>query len=188
MFINWPDKKPNVEPKMIGAFNDENRKELTRLLKDIDFPFVVELGTYYGMSTKFFAENAHYIYTVDTFKGSREHNEREDLRPLIPGMFDTFLVNLWDYKDKVWIYPESTANFFVNAIHIDTEFVDLVYIDASHEFVDVYRDVEMSYLKFHNAKICGDDFKWPSVKAALDLFCDRYDKRVEYVGNFWEIV
>jgi len=191
MFINWPKTKPEIPEKLIGALNSENKVELERLCKDFsENDIIVELGTYYGMSTKFLAENSKAkIITVDHFRGSKEHNERDDLRPLIPAMYETFLVNLWDYKDRIHIYRGKTVDFLLDIVNSEVaSFAKIVYIDASHEFIDVYRDLELSSIIFCHATICGDDFKWKSVKNALNEFSERYDKEIEYIENFWELI
>jgi len=187
--IRFPNEKPSIKENLIGALNKENKIELKRLCEDFtEDDIIVELGTYYGMTTKFLAENSKaQIITVDHFKGSEEHQEKPDLAKLIPDMYETFLVNLWEYRDRIQIFKGTTKEFaswsypFVHKVR-------LVYIDASHEYDDVFSDIRQSYLMFPNAKICGDDWLWNSVYSAVTHFSSQNDSVILSTNNFWELI
>lgn len=189
MFISWSGEKPKIKEKLIGALREENKAELKRLCSELSKDdIILELGAYYGLSTRFLAEHSKAkIITVDHFLGSKEHNERPYLKPLIPAMFQTFLVNLWDYQDRIQIFKGTTWQFF-SGINRKLN-IKLIYIDASHETPDVLADLTSAYDIFPYAKICGDDWGWSSVREAIFMFLDKTRNcTISINGNFWELI
>ena len=188
-WIRWPNKRPETEKKIIGNLNAENKVELKVLCESLTpNDIIVEYGTYYGLSALFLAENSKaYIVTVDHFKGSKEHNNWPNLKPLIPMMEETAIANLWDYRERVHIYKGLTAEFPAEDV-LDTRDVKLVYVDASHETIDVSNDIAAAYHGFKSACICGDDWIWPSVRKAVETFAKSHKKEIYINVNFWKLV
>ena len=68
---------------------------------------------------------------------------------------------------------------------------DFIYIDASHQYEDVYLDLSLCYNIYPNATICGDDWGWhnrsqgkrQTVQEAVKEFCKNYN--LEYEANRW---
>jgi len=65
---------------------------------------------------------------------------------------------------------------------------DLIYIDGSHEYNDVYNDIMVSMLFYEYVIICGDDVNWPGVRAALSKIQKEENISSIYEnGSFWRI-
>lgn len=55
-------------------------------------------------------------------------------------------------------------------------FPDLIYIDASHDAVDVIQDLEhFWFLLSCGGLMTGDDYTWPQVKAAVQAFACQHE-------------
>ena len=56
----------------------------------------------------------------------------------------------------------------------------LVYVDASHDFESVMRDIG-HYIGFseNGGVICGDDWPWSSVSGGVKEYAKQYDKQIE---------
>jgi len=185
MFIEWPAEKPKVKENLIGWLRDENKIELDQLCADLtEDDIILELGSYYGLSAKFFMEHSKAkLICVDHFQGSTLMDVNT-----FPAMFNTFMVNLWEYRNRIRIFKNITNAAWSK---IKNENIKLIYIDASHEILDAYYDITNAFKYFPTAKICGDDFKFETVKYAIDMFIsENLDKidHFEAIGNFWELI
>ena len=129
----------------------------------------VEVGTWKGGSAAYMGveivNSGKFITfdTIDTFKGSKEHGEIEDfyeetkqnLKPLL----DLRFMNLIKGHSH-----EVVKNYADNSI-------DFVFIDASHEYEDVKRDLQVWLPKVtHGGALAGHDYDphWPTVVAAVN--------------------
>ncbi len=64
----------------------------------------------------------------------------------------------------------------------------LIYVDASHETEAVLRDLEAARGLFPRAVLVGDDWRWPSVRVAVEAFAKREGLGIEWLGNCWRLV
>jgi len=63
---------------------------------------------------------------------------------------------------------------------------DLVYIDASHEEIDVYNDIKAWFPKLsRNGMLCGDDWNWESVRKGVTKYCNENNITVKNDDTFW---
>ncbi len=54
-----------------------------------------------------------------------------------------------------------------------------VYLDASHEYLDTYEEMRLAWECLEEGGVlAGDDYNWPTVKAAVDRFC--FERRIAY--------
>jgi len=112
-------------------------KKLAELAEDVGmFSIIVEIGSWKGKSTyclsRGVGENG-IVYAIDHFKGSKEHGD--------VWTFPQFHVNMERYKcnNVVPIVGKSTEIRWL----IKDDFVDLLFIDGSHEYADVANDYAM---------------------------------------------
>lgn len=136
----------------------------------------VEVGVWKGKSLSYFiVENINKnknitTYAVDTWEGSPEH--REDSAIINKTLYEQFISNM-----------SSVANKFI-PMHMTSEqaskqfednSLDVVFIDAQHEYGPVKQDLELWYPKVKsNGIFCGHDYYngWPGVEQAVNEFAE----------------
>ena len=139
------------------------------------------------------------IHCVDTWLGAIEFwsslKETEErnllLRHGYPQIYYQFLSNVIHngLQDTILPFPNTSENGFRYFRDIKLT-ADLIYIDASHEEEDVYKDVN-NYFTLLNAGgiIFGDDYvSWIDVKKSIDRFVKEQNLTLEVLeNNFWVI-
>jgi predicted O-methyltransferase YrrM len=191
--FSFPALKPNVKQDFHGWFDIHNEEFLKPLIKNANV--IIELGAWLGKSTRWFCENSNtQIYSIDHWEGSIEHQGRKDVIDRLPILYETFLVNCWDFKDRIIpIKMNTQAGLYWCADH-DVK-PDLIFIDASHEYEDVYKDIETSFKLFKSAIIVGDDWKWRNrrlnkrftVQEAVLDFCKNNNYQLTHNERCWQI-
>ena len=70
-FFSFPPTRPGVAPNPMGWFDNRNAEVLKRYMSD-KTAFVVEIGSYFGLSTRFICDNAPNatVVAIDTWLGS----------------------------------------------------------------------------------------------------------------------
>ncbi len=203
----WPDPYTGFEP----LENPENLKWhfdaafLTQVYRRCPEPeLMVEVGTWLGNSA---IAAAHYyrkylnwhdftLICVDTWLGSVEHWLRDADHPTRqalhmkhgrPQLYDHFLSHVIkaDLTDHIQPLPQTSMNgarilgFFKEKFDWAP---DWVYIDASHETLEVFIDMDMYYALLNSGGIlCGDDWNWPSVRKAVVDFA--IEKKLEIFNS-----
>ena len=184
-----------------GWFSDENEESLKAIIETIGedalpgsppgkLRGVIELGSWLGKSTRFFAERAEYVIAVDHWSGSAEHHDqnRTDTWPRLPRLFPQFLFNMiaTGHKNVVPVRMDTWE------AHCSLRFpgdVDLVYVDASHNYDAVWQDVfDWRDVLSPRGFICGDDYTLPDVQRAVDDVARQLLMRVFAKGPFWVLV
>lgn len=139
----------------------------------------VELGAWKGRSTCFMAvEIANSgkpieFYTVDTWLGSDEEAQQRDVDIAAGRLFEEFTLNIAPVADFVNVIRSDTA---AAADRFDDCSVDFLYVDASHTYEGVIRDLRAWYPKVRTGGlIAGDDW----------CFADRGVKRavLDFLGE-----
>ena len=126
-----------------------------------DAKLIVELGTWIGSSTKWFCNNTDAsVICVDHWQGSAEHYKKFTQKQL-DELYDAFALSNWDHRNQITpVRMDSVSGMVKISEYGINNDVDVVYIDASHNYEDVIVDLEMAYALFPNAIIIGDDFRW----------------------------
>jgi SAM-dependent methyltransferase len=153
---------------------------------------VVELGSWLGKSTRMWLKNSQAnVICIDTWQGSIEHNKkRKDIKNKLSSLKDTFLCNQEEWRDRVFPLQMNTVKGMVTISNYGLE-PDFIYIDASHQYEDVYTDLSLAYNCFPGALICGDDWGWRNrsqgrrmtVQEAVKEFCK--NNKIQYIYNKW---
>jgi predicted O-methyltransferase YrrM len=141
------------------ALNILNKKEIV----------IAEIGVYMGRCTAMW--NVELInsgidykyYAIDHFEGSSEHDKNIDY-------YGETQKNIELIKENINLIKNNSLSECKN---YPDEFFDIVYIDASHDYESVKKDIESWYPKVKNGGvICGDDYigGWPGVVKAVDEF------------------
>jgi predicted O-methyltransferase YrrM len=164
-----------------------NGPSMEWLLQQTRAKIVIEVGSWLGQSTRHIAKTlpeGGLVYAVDHWLGS----PNEDNSPFdIDNLYRQFLSNvihehLTDKIIPVRMFSEQAAK----SLKIVP---DLVYIDATHEYNEVYDDIVrwFPFVKGHGV-LCGDDYYWgyeASVKRAVDRFAVENNLIVHDDGWFW---
>ncbi len=179
-----------------GWFSPYVKDALTTIFTNREVQIVIELGAWMGQSTAFFAEavGPHgKVYTVDHWKGSLE--ERDCYSSYIPTLYTQFLSNMihLNLTENVVPIHASTSE----GVHLLKDiFADLIFIDASKDAHEVYRDLSL-YIDHvrPGGCICGPAWSFGevfpnglhSVGYAVEKFCREHGLRYETDGWFWVI-
>jgi predicted O-methyltransferase YrrM len=171
---------------LYGWFPPENEETLGRLIKENNIKTVLEIGCFLGKSTKFFVEHGCTVISIDTFEGAKDINASAEVQKRLPTMYEQFKFNLKELgiANKVQIFKGTSEQAFDCFYNGKPFAVDLIFVDGSHEYEDVKKDIEM-WSKINSKILCGDDYTdvHPQVKQAVDelLPTANKDQRVWYV-------
>jgi predicted O-methyltransferase YrrM len=157
---------------MIAEFKLENALKIQGWMKEDELIWlaeqaqrhtgIVEIGCYHGRSTVALAENTSgVVYAVDTWEGS------SDFTPVQrAGMFAKWRQNTKHLQNIITIVAPS-----LRAAQLLGNPVDMVFIDAEHEYASVAADiVEWSKRLTSGGLLCGHDYvdSYPGVKLAVN--------------------
>lgn len=146
-----------------------------------DHKVIAEIGSFLGRSTRALADNTRgVVYAIDDWHGPRE--ERVRMTPAVrEKLFEQFCRNMAGLEGRVLV---------VRADHGDTTSLDIpyrpdfVFIDGSHEYEDVLRDIKFWYRKAApGALLSGHDYPFfPGVKRAVD---EVFKGDIKVSGSIW---
>lgn len=175
------------------------------LIQELKPNTIIEVGTWKGQSAITMGNAVRdlglntKIHCVDTWLGAIEFwdtlkNTQErnlSLKNGYPQVYFQFLSNVVHNKleDIILPFPNTSENgyrYFKNN-NITPE---LIYIDASHEEEDVYKDIKHYYsLLAAGGVIFGDDYRsWVGVNKAVNRFVGENNLSFSVVeDNFWVI-
>lgn len=171
-----------------GWFNCYGKPDFyERLIKERNLKSVIEVGSWLGQSTRFFADRVDFVIAIDTWQGSLEHQNKQEGSDQVQDLkllFDQFLSNIAGYKN---IFPIRMKSFL--ASHLKLPKVDLIYIDGAHDYISVFQDIKF-YQKFlsDDGCMCGDDAQEKDVRRALVSWCDMNNMGFKIIGNQWTLV
>jgi predicted O-methyltransferase YrrM len=129
---------------------------LYQMAKEMDS--IVEVGSWKGRSTYALLHGCKgTVFAVDHFKGSPELND------LTPNAYDIFYANVGRFEHLVVMRMDSVSasRFFKE------KSIDMVFIDASHDFESVVKDLSV-WMPICKKVICGHDADYEPVRKALD--------------------
>jgi hypothetical protein len=184
----WPIEKPSVPPNRQHGWLMPGTKKALQAALSANTRVVVELGSWLGLSTRFIADHAPnaVVIAVDHWKGSPEHQAREDLQPLLAQLYETFLASCWEYRDRIIPIRALTVEGMREIARYNVR-PDVVYIDADHSYEAVKADLEEAVGLFPGSKIVGDDWDWPGVRQSVTTVCAERGLAVQSVGNSWQL-
>ena len=161
---------------------------------------IVEVGTWKGASAIHMARCASEmglrpnIFCVDTWLGTIESYTWREKQPKLysdllirngwPHIYYQFLSNVMRAGLSEQIIPlPQTSQIGLRMIKEFNITPDLIYIDASHNYEDVKRDVAIAWeCVSDRGVIFGDDYMaWPGVTQAINEFC--LDRNLILIGT-----
>jgi hypothetical protein len=133
---------------------------------------IVELGSYLGRSTVVMARSTPgEVWAIDDFKGVRDTQFFNTDVPILSDTFSQFVANVQSLPVKS--IRADHADY--TAIPLEwlrgqaAEKPDMVFIDGSHEYPDVKRDILAWQSRLApGGLLCGHDADWPGVRQAID--------------------
>jgi hypothetical protein len=176
-----------------------------KIIDEVNPNLIVEVGTWKGQSAinmgKHILDTGKNtkIICIDTWLGAIEFwswAATTDERNLLlkngyPQIYYQFLSNVVHngLQDVISPFPNTSENGYRYLQYKGLK-PELIYIDASHEEDDVYKDIKNYYsILKEGGVIFGDDYSnWEGVRNAIRRFKD--DAQVNYDvidGNFWVI-
>lgn len=150
---------------------------------------VLEVGSWLGASTRHLATlipEDGKVYAVDHWEGSEEHLQME-VRDWIPTLFQQFLSNTIHMQLTDKIVPVRMRSLEAAEKLKDLKLdIDLVYLDGSHDYESVYKDICAWYPYIEGKGIMtGDDFHDENIRRAVYRFGSEKDLTVYHDDNFW---
>ncbi|WP_376087807.1 class I SAM-dependent methyltransferase [Roseomonas sp. CCTCC AB2023176] len=177
---------------------------LLRAVAQVRPRIAFDVGTWKGESTVAMARAMREarpdcaLVAVDTFLGSIQHWDlrREDriadsLRRTHgwPALYWQFLSNVAHsgMQDVVVPLPQTSDNAAAILLREGIR-ADLIHLDAAHEDWPLRRDLNLYWdLLAPGGVLVGDDYPWPSVKAAADDFAAKLGLRPDVDGPKWTL-
>ena len=162
---------------------------------------IVEIGCWKGRSTHALASSCKGpVYAVDTWGGSPGELDGAHAEALHGRVYEQFVENLSDCNNVIIMRedsvtasqhfgysPKRVSCFTDDGMYHEEDFdgsIDMVFIDASHEYEDVKADIEAWRPKARRL-ICGHDYNWPGVKRAVD---EAFGGRATIAeGSIWQV-
>ncbi|MBS0653810.1 MAG: class I SAM-dependent methyltransferase [Verrucomicrobia bacterium] len=167
-----------------------NGPQLEILIRQFQVRDIIEVGCWLGLSTRHMASHLPQegkLYAIDHWLGSAEHQPgMEHWRPELGQLYEYFLSNVIQAGLTDKIIP-IRMDSLVAAASLDVQ-ADLIYIDANHETAAVYADLAAwhPHLRPHGI-LCGDDWNWPTVRAAVEAFAQEKGLTIEASEHFWKL-
>lgn len=162
----WPTERPNVSPRRQEWFGAIHADFLSLFVGP--GAIVIEIGAWMGESALWLANRvgpAGHVYTIDHFKGSREHHDDPALAEKLPTLWETFVVNCWDKRERITPVRLDSRDGLLT-LHQSGVQPAVIYVDGAHDYATVIRDVLLSAFLWPAVQITGDDFDWPDVRRA----------------------
>jgi len=142
------------------------------MVQQFDDATFVEVGAWLGRSAAYMAveiansnKNIKFI-CVDTWQGSTEHKNMVKDRDI----YQEFLTNIEPVTNIITPYRMLSHEA---AERFDDNSLDFVFIDASHDYINVMIDLKAWYPKVKKGGVfAGHDYNqsWPGVIKAVDEF------------------
>lgn len=174
-----------------------NAAPMEKLLRENNVMVAIELGSWLGQSTRHIASHlpeGAVVFAVDHWLGSEEVQGTH--QHLLLHLYDQFLSNVIHTNLTHKIIPMRMTTLQAAEEFKRRQIIpDLVYVDASHDEISVYADLEAYYpLVRGHGIICGDDWGWGGeasglpVRRAVERFArDNHLTILVSNGWFWRL-
>lgn len=162
-----------------------NQPQLDAVFRE-DIKVVIEIGSWLGKSTRYFAEKVGTdgkVYAIDTWLGSDEEKEHQ-VDPRLKKLYQLFLSNIKQsgFANRVVPFRMKSQEAAI-ALNVKG---DLIYIDGAHDYKSVYEDI-LAWKDHLNegGVLCGDDWEWKSVRDAVRAASKKLGRGFHHERNFW---
>jgi predicted O-methyltransferase YrrM len=174
-----------------GHFSSEDARAYRAIVRTIRNGAIAELGVYMGRSATTIApickENECRLYCVDSWNevpGHKEWRQGSYDEPMVEFNKNIAAIGCQDIVEAIRMNTNAAAELVKQRGLL----FDLVFIDASHEYADVKKDIAMwSPLVKPGGFIMGHDYcdRWESVRQAVD---ESFDGKAHLISGWvWGI-
>lgn len=172
---------PYNQLEAILSFNPfgwySNREYIKKLFDSNNFLTAIEIGSWFGLSARHIASllpGGSKLYAIDPWNYFTNHYEQFLSNIVISGLTHK-VISLKESSDKA-------IEFFREM----NEKIDFICVDGSHEFAVVLSDLENYFpILSSTGVICGDDWLWIEVRAAVKEFAQKYNLTIYADCTFW---
>lgn len=192
---------PEYYPDDLQGWNS-NSPIFEDMVREVRPILIVEVGSWKGASAAAFATavqgNQDYceVVCVDTWLGAGEmwgdksDPDRYQSLKLVhgyPTIYYTFLANMARRDLQGVVTPLPLPSLIAARLIEPIAKADLIYIDASHDTEDVYRDCQAWWKVLRDGGVMfGDDYvAWPSVAAGVNRWAEENEVQLEGRDGFW---
>ena len=190
----FPSLKPAVTPNMHGWLGDGNQLLLQKFIQK-DTRIIFEFGTWLGKSAMYMLQlqAVHPEFTtivcVDTWEGDWSIKQTDKYKKHMETLYDTFIVNMWDHKEKV-VPLRMDGRKAMKYLHDIGLKPDLIYLDMDHSYESAKGDLECLMKYFPDTIILGDDvLYWKGVaKAVKEIVKEYHIPNLEINKNCYALV
>ena len=181
-----------------------NSRVFREFIEEIKPTTIIEVGSWKGLSAITMGKAVKdlnlktTIHCVDTWLGAIEfwttgkntYDRNLKTKNGYPQIYYQFLSNVVhnNLQDVILPFPNTSENGYRYFKYHDIK-AQMIYIDASHEEDDVYRDLNNYYeLLENNGILFGDDYQkdWPGVINSVNRFAEEKNLPLEIISNnFW---
>lgn len=188
---------PLLAPDIRGWNSDQ--PGLNHIIEKIRPTCIIEVGTWKGASAIHMGNLVKKynldckIYCIDTWLGALEfwttdaQTEERDLllKNGYPQIYYQFLSNVKHSNLTDTIIPiPINSDIAYKVLRYYNIVANMIYIDASHEYDDVCRDlINYRTLLHRGGVICGDDWHQPQVQTAVKRIFPY--SQIHIADNFW---
>jgi hypothetical protein len=183
--VGFPKKHPPCSAHLHGWMLETHERVFSALIRRKEPKVVVELGCWYGASSLWFAKHCPNakLFAVDLWDDSfilddDHYNKSNEVACLLRNhpLYETYLANLWDYKDIVIPMRMGTTRA-LELLQKNKIVPDIIYIDADHHYDAVKSDITACLTMFPNAVLVGDDYgNYDDVRRAVHECANDYLK------------
>lgn len=169
-----------------------------KLVEEVKPKTIIEVGSWKGQSSIAMANATKELnlnstlYCVDTWLGGIDIDPKFTKNRFgYPNVYFDFLTNVVNSECQDIIIPcPNTSVCFHQVFKKENIKADLIFIDASHQEEDVYRDIVLYWELLNDGGILyGHDYPCKGVKRAVLKFASEYNLQVtsESYEVFWVI-
>jgi predicted O-methyltransferase YrrM len=179
-------------PADIGGWCDYSEFYRTIAQAIPDGETFVEIGSWMGQSISVFcqalqdAEKTATVYCIDTFKGEQNQPAHTATVEQHGGSIrEVFERNTTDARVRQMIEviegdSAESADLFEDGT------IDVIYIDAAHDYDSVVKDLAAWFPKIKpNGIFSGHDYPWHEVKRAVDEHAAANGYEIAQIGRVW---
>jgi hypothetical protein len=203
--VGFPINQPNHQIYHHGWFLETHIRVFRAIIQPTT-KIIFELGSWYGSSTRWLVENSDAkVFAIDLWDdgfilNDNHYNSSHELRSMLRShpLYETFLKNLWEYKDRVtplrmktldglqYLFDQGTVillKVFLLSLCLLAPVCflgikpDIIYIDADHHYDAAKKDILKSLELFPDAIIVGDDYgNYEDVRRAVHECANEFMK------------
>jgi len=122
---------------------------------------MVEVGSFYGVSTEIFRDAGITVHSVDPYESGYDKDDGASDQKVLENAYSYFTENVLDNKTIFHTRKKSS-----DAIgDFETNSLDFVYIDANHKYDSVVEDIKLWLPKVKKGMFFGGD-DYPRIDAS----------------------